>query len=146
MTTRRRTAARQPQHRADELYRVRRDDAIIAVRDLHVEFTTALGMVSALNGVNFDVPRGKVLGVVGESGSGKCVTARAIMQILERPGRITKGSIDFRRTPTGRTLATPIGAGRRARGDADRVRRGRHHQARTAQSTRCGPSAARRSR
>jgi oligopeptide/dipeptide ABC transporter ATP-binding protein len=53
-----------------------------------------------LNGVSFDVARGTVLGVVGESGSGKSVTARAIMQILERAGRITDGSILFRR-PTG---------------------------------------------
>ena len=58
------------------------------------EFKTTLGMVNALNGVSFDVPRGKVLGIVGESGSGKSVTARAIMQILEPPARITNGSID----------------------------------------------------
>ena len=58
---------------------------------------TTLGTVSALNGVNSRVKRGSVLGVVGESGSGKSVTARAIMQILERAGRITQGSILFRR-------------------------------------------------
>ena len=61
-------------------------DAIITVRDLQVEYKTALGTVNALNGVSFDVSRGTVLGVVGESGSGKSVTARAIMQILERAG------------------------------------------------------------
>ena len=75
-------------------------DAIITVRDLQVEYKTTLGTVNALNGVSFDVPRGTVLGVVGESGSGKSMTARAIMQILERAGRITDGSILFRR-PTG---------------------------------------------
>jgi peptide/nickel transport system ATP-binding protein len=75
-------------------------DAIINVRDLRVEYKTPLGKVSALNGVSFDVARGTVLGVVGESGSGKSVTARAIMQILERAGRITEGSILFRR-PSG---------------------------------------------
>jgi len=72
-------------------------DAIITVRDLQVEYKTTLGTVNALNGVNFEVKRGSVLGVVGESGSGKSVTARAIMQILERAGRITQGSILFRR-------------------------------------------------
>ena len=51
-----------------------------------MEYKTTLGTVSALNGVSFDVSRGTVLGVVGESGSGKSVTARAIMQILERAG------------------------------------------------------------
>ena len=75
-------------------------DAIITVRDLKVEYKTALGKVNALNGVSFDVARGSVVGVVGESGSGKSVTARAIMQILERAGRITEGSIRFHR-PTG---------------------------------------------
>jgi peptide/nickel transport system ATP-binding protein len=72
-------------------------DAIISVRDLQVEYKTALGKVSALNGVSFDVKRGTVVGVVGESGSGKSVTARAIMQILERAGTITEGSILFQR-------------------------------------------------
>ncbi|HEU5486011.1 MAG TPA: ATP-binding cassette domain-containing protein, partial [Microlunatus sp.] len=75
-------------------------DTIISVSDLAVEYKTALGVVRALNGVSFDVARGSVVGVVGESGSGKSVTARAIMQILERAGRITEGSIKFRR-PSG---------------------------------------------
>jgi oligopeptide/dipeptide ABC transporter ATP-binding protein len=82
--------------RVDELGRDS-GDSIITVRDLQVEYKTTLGTVNALNGVSFDVARGTVLGVVGESGSGKSVTARAIMQILERAGRITEGSIRFRR-------------------------------------------------
>ena len=88
--------ARVDRDRGDELGPSSKD-AIITVRDLQVEYKTTLGTVSALNGVNFDVKRGSVLGVVGESGSGKSVTARAIMQILERAGRITDGSILFRR-------------------------------------------------
>ena len=71
------------------------DDLILSVRDLAVEYRTALGKVRALNGVTFDVRRGRVLGVVGESGSGKSVTARAILQILERQGHLTEGSIVF---------------------------------------------------
>src|SRR5690606_4552826 len=63
---------------------------------LHVEFTTPLGKVNALNGVSFDVPKGKVLGIVGESGCGKSVTSRAIMQILEKAGKVTEGEILFR--------------------------------------------------
>jgi peptide/nickel transport system ATP-binding protein len=70
-------------------------DNIISVRDLQVEFPTTLGTVRALNGVSFDIPRGKVVGIVGESGCGKSVTSRAIMQIIEHPGRITGGSILF---------------------------------------------------
>ncbi|HEY9291868.1 MAG TPA: ABC transporter ATP-binding protein [Microlunatus sp.] len=76
-----------------------RDDAIVSVRNLEVGFATQLGLVRALNGVSFDIPRGKVVGIVGESGCGKSVTARAIMQIIEHPGHITGGSIDFHRTP-----------------------------------------------
>ncbi|WP_188195688.1 ABC transporter ATP-binding protein [Nonomuraea sp. SYSU D8015] len=71
-------------------------DAVLSIRDLEVEFPTQLGVVRALNGVTFDVPRGKVLGIVGESGCGKSVTARAILQIIEKPGRITGGSITLR--------------------------------------------------
>jgi ABC-type dipeptide/oligopeptide/nickel transport system ATPase component len=71
------------------------DDAILSVRDLAVEYRTALGKVRALNGVTFDVQRGRVLGVVGESGSGKSVTARAILQILERQGHLTEGTVVF---------------------------------------------------
>ena len=73
------------------------DDAIVSVNDLEVSFKTPLGVVHALNGVSFDVPRGKVLGIVGESGGGKSVTGRAIMQILEAAGQITSGSIEFQR-------------------------------------------------
>jgi oligopeptide/dipeptide ABC transporter ATP-binding protein len=71
------------------------DDWILSVRDLAVEYRTTLGKVRALNGVTFDVRRGRVLGVVGESGSGKSVTARAILQILERQGHLTEGTIVF---------------------------------------------------
>ena len=71
-------------------------DTVVSVRDLHVEFPTQVGLVRALNGVSFDVPRGKVLGIVGESGCGKSVTARAILRIIERPGRIVSGNIYFR--------------------------------------------------
>jgi peptide/nickel transport system ATP-binding protein len=71
-------------------------ESVVSVRDLHVEFPTPVGLVRALNGVSFDVPRGKVLGIVGESGCGKSVTARAILRIIEKPGRIVGGEILFR--------------------------------------------------
>src|SRR6188768_2166159 len=107
MTTRRRASggSRAGDRRADELG-IGARDAIITVRDLQVEYKTTLGKVNALNGVSFDVKRGTVLGVVGESGSGKSVTARAIMQILERAGKITDGSIVFRRPPGDRREST----------------------------------------
>ena len=67
--------------------------ALLEVRDLHTAFTTPAGTVNAVNGVSFDLERGKVLGIVGESGSGKSVTAYSIMQILEKNGKIVSGSI-----------------------------------------------------
>ena len=69
--------------------------ALLEVRDLHTAFTTPAGTVNAVNGVSFDLERGKVLGIVGESGSGKSVTAYSVMQILEKNGKIVSGSIKF---------------------------------------------------
>src|ERR687891_1533799 len=71
----------------------RADDNVLEVRDLHVEFRTKLGVVRAVNGVSFEVRRGKVLGVVGESGCGKSITAFSIMQLVPPPGQITRGEI-----------------------------------------------------
>ena len=67
--------------------------ALLEVRDLHTAFTTPAGTVNAVNGVSFNLERGKVLGIVGESGSGKSVTAYSIMQILEKNGKIAGGSV-----------------------------------------------------
>ena len=67
--------------------------ALLEVRDLHTAFTTPAGTVNAVNGVSFNLERGKVLGIVGESGSGKSVTAYSIMQILAGTGKIIGGSV-----------------------------------------------------
>lgn len=69
--------------------------AMLEVKDLHTSFFTPAGEVKAVNGVSFNLDRGKVLGIVGESGSGKSVTAYSIMQILEKTGKIVSGSIKF---------------------------------------------------
>ena len=68
---------------------------LLEVRDLHTSFFTDAGEVKAVNGISFDLDRGKVLGIVGESGSGKSVTAYSIMQILASTGKIVSGSIKF---------------------------------------------------
>ena len=67
--------------------------ALLEVKDLHTSFFTDAGEVKAVNGVSFNLERGKVLGIVGESGSGKSVTAYSIMQILAPTGKIVSGSI-----------------------------------------------------
>ena len=66
---------------------------LLEVNDLHTSFFTDAGEVKAVNGVSFNLERGKVLGIVGESGSGKSVTAYSIMQILAGTGKIVGGSI-----------------------------------------------------
>ena len=63
-------------------------DLVLDVRDLVTHFATRTGIVKAVDGVSFQVARGKTLCVVGESGSGKSVTARSILQIVDAPGRI----------------------------------------------------------
>ena len=67
--------------------------ALLEVKDLHTSFFIDAGEVKAVNGVSFNLERGKVLGIVGESGSGKSVTAYSIMQILASTGKIVSGSI-----------------------------------------------------
>ena len=71
------------------------------MRDLRVSFALDEGLVRAVDGTSFDVMPGQVLGIVGESGCGKSVTMRAILQLVDRPGRITSGEIRFRPPPTG---------------------------------------------
>ncbi|NLG73237.1 MAG: ABC transporter ATP-binding protein [Chloroflexi bacterium] len=61
---------------------------------LHTYFFTDIGTVKAVDGVSFEIPEGKTVGVVGESGCGKSVTSLSLMQLLPRPqGQIVKGSI-----------------------------------------------------
>ena len=72
-------------------------DLLLEVKDLKTQFFTDDGIVRAVDGVSFDMMRGKTLCIVGESGCGKSVTARSILQILDYPGRIVDGKIFFNR-------------------------------------------------
>ncbi len=72
-------------------------EKILEVKDLVVEFKTDRGKITAVNGVNFEVFKGKTLGIVGESGSGKSVTALSIMRLIPSPpGNVAGGTISYR--------------------------------------------------
>ena len=81
---------------ADYLTEMKDPANIVEFDDLHTFFFTDNGVVKAVNGVTFEIPRGATVGVVGESGCGKSVTSLSLMQLVQAPqGQITGGSIRF---------------------------------------------------
>lgn len=77
-------------------------EPLLQVRGLVTEFRLGTNVVRANDGIDLDVPRGRIVGVVGESGSGKSVLCRAILGLVPPPGRIVEGRIVFE----GRDLRT----------------------------------------
>ena len=72
-------------------------EPLLSVRGLKVVFGLDEGSVRAVDGVSFDVMPGQVVGIVGESGCGKSVTTKAMLQLVDPPGRIAAGEMLFRR-------------------------------------------------
>ena len=72
---------------------------LLEVRDLKVEFNIRGGSIKAVDGLTFDIKQGQTVGIIGESGCGKSVTARAILRMIPKPGKITNGDILFYRYP-----------------------------------------------
>ena len=72
-------------------------ETLRSVRNLKTYFAQDEGTVRAVDGVSFDMAQGITLGIVGESGCGKSITARSILRIVDRPGKILEGEIKFRR-------------------------------------------------
>jgi TonB family protein len=71
-------------------------DTLLQIKDLKTAFFTDSGVVRAVNGVSFNLEKGKVLGIVGESGSGKSVTAYSVLRILVDPGKVVGGEVLFK--------------------------------------------------
>ena len=92
------------------LTEMRDPNNILEIEDLHTYFYTEQGVVKAVNGVSYDVPKHSVVGVVGESGCGKSVTSMSVMRLIQGPaGQIASGSIrfqayDYKRDAKGRPV------------------------------------------
>jgi oligopeptide/dipeptide ABC transporter ATP-binding protein len=82
--------------------RERGDRPLLEIKGLHTSFHTRDGLVRAVDGIDFHVDRGEIVGLVGESGCGKSVTSLSIMRLVAAPGRIESGTIEF----DGRDLLT----------------------------------------
>jgi oligopeptide/dipeptide ABC transporter ATP-binding protein len=70
---------------------------LVEIKDLKVEFDVRDGIVKAVDGATFEINRGQTLGVIGESGCGKSMTARAIMNMVPRPGKVVGGEVLYHR-------------------------------------------------
>ena len=66
---------------------------VLEIRGLNSYFFTEKGVAPAVDGLDLDIPKGKIIGLVGESGCGKSMTAKSIMGLLKYPGRVAGGSI-----------------------------------------------------
>ena len=79
---------------SEYLCSMKNNENVLEIDDLHTYFFSDVGTVKAVDGVTFEVPKGKTVGVVGESGCGKSVTSLSIMQLLQRPqGQVVSGEI-----------------------------------------------------
>ena len=85
--------------RADEsefVTKMKDKNNILEIENLHTYFYTDQGVVKAVNGVSFNVPKNATVGIVGESGCGKSVTSMSVMQLIQGPaGQIVSGQIRF---------------------------------------------------
>ena len=78
------------------LTEMKNDENILEIDNLHTYFFTEQGVVKSVNGVSFDVPKNKTVGIVGESGCGKSVTSMSVMRLIQGPtGQICEGEIRF---------------------------------------------------
>jgi len=73
------------------------NEPLIEIKDLKVQFEIRAGTVKAVDGFSLEIMTGQTMGVIGESGCGKSMTARAILKMVPKPGKITSGEILYHR-------------------------------------------------
>lgn len=73
----------------------KKKDVLLKINQLKTYFFDEEGVVKAVDGVNLSIKKSKILCLVGESGCGKSVTARSILQLIHKPGKIISGEINF---------------------------------------------------
>jgi oligopeptide/dipeptide ABC transporter ATP-binding protein len=84
------------------------NNLLLDVKNLKTYFFLDEGTARALDGVDFQIKRSQTLGVVGESGCGKSVTARSILRMVPKPGRIVEGEITFYQPVNGQGMLTDV--------------------------------------
>jgi oligopeptide/dipeptide ABC transporter ATP-binding protein len=77
------------------------DSNVLEVRNLKTHFMLDEGILKAVDGVDFTIPKQSTMGMIGESGCGKSVTAQSVLRIVPSPGKIVKGQILFNRNSNG---------------------------------------------
>lgn len=106
---------------AEYITTMKNPENILEFDNLKTQFYTDAGTVNAVDGVSFEIPRGKTVGVVGESGCGKSVTSLSVMRLLQGPqGQIADGVIRYNQLSSGRALdlvKTPIKEMEKIRGN-----------------------------
>ncbi|MDR1805632.1 MAG: ABC transporter ATP-binding protein [Clostridium sp.] len=79
---------------SERICEMKNPSSIVEFDDMHTYFYSESGVVKAVDGITFEIPKGKTVGVVGESGCGKSVTSLSLMRLLPRPeGQIVSGSV-----------------------------------------------------
>src|SRR5437868_9124332 len=96
-------------------------DVVLEVKGLRVHYRTSGGDIIAVNGVDFGVRKGEIVGLVGESGSGKSTVAMAILRLIQPPGRVMSGAVRILGTDMLVLCARQLGAVGVERGSLIRV-------------------------
>ena len=71
------------------------EQSLLKINEMKTHFFTKRGIVPAVDGVTIEIPMGKIIGIVGESGCGKSVTSLSVMGLVQRPGKVVEGTIEF---------------------------------------------------